>query len=79
MAYAISGEGDEIVRTPPKDGDNVNPLVPGSSPGGPTKSLIHSASIVTFAYGRDCFFEISSIAQKPQGLRQSYWLASIVR
>ena len=40
MAYAISGEGDEIVRTPPKDGDNVNPLVPGSSPGGPTKSFI---------------------------------------
>ena len=30
------GEGDEIVRTRLKNRDNVNPLVPGSSPGGPT-------------------------------------------
>ena len=28
--------GDEIVRTMLKDVDYVNPLVPGSSPGGPT-------------------------------------------
>ena len=45
VAYAISGEGDEIVRTPPKDGDNVNPLVPGSSPGGPTKSSNHLSDL----------------------------------
>lgn len=32
------GEGDEIVRTRGKHRGYVNPLVPGSSPGGPTKN-----------------------------------------
>ena len=31
------GEGDEIVRPWGKRQEVVNPLVPGSSPGGPTK------------------------------------------
>ena len=35
-AAQLAGEGDEIVRTRLKNRDNVNPLVPGSSPGGPT-------------------------------------------
>ena len=35
----MAGEGDEIVRTRLKNRDNVNPLVPGSSPGGPTNFL----------------------------------------
>jgi hypothetical protein len=35
-AAQLAGEGGEIVRTRLKNRDNVNPLVPGSSPGGPT-------------------------------------------
>ena len=35
-AIAEIGEGGEIVRTQSKDREYVNPLVPGSSPGGPT-------------------------------------------
>ena len=67
-AAQLAGEGDEIVRTRLKNRDNVNPLVPGSSPGGPTKSLIHSASVVTFAYGRDCFLRYLQLPKSLKGL-----------
>jgi hypothetical protein len=42
-AAQLAGEGDEIVRTRLKNRDNVNPLVPGSSPGGPTNFSNHTA------------------------------------
>ena len=35
-----SVEGDEIVRSARKRAGTVNPLVPGSSPGGPTNSIL---------------------------------------
>ena len=49
-AAQMAGEGDEIVRTRLKNRDNVNPLVPGSSPGGPTNfsSLDVLQSLVEF-------------------------------
>ena len=35
----IDGVGGEIVHARWKRRENVNPLVPGSSPGGPTKQV----------------------------------------
>ena len=47
-AVSETGEGGEIVRTRLKNRDNVNPLVPGSSPGGPTnfsnRSVVYGAA-----------------------------------
>jgi len=38
-----SVEGDEIVRSAWKQAGKVNPLVPGSSPGGPTNLPDHQS------------------------------------
>ena len=44
-AVTGAGEGGEIVRTLSKGSENVNPLVPGSSPGGPTISNANSKAL----------------------------------
>ena len=45
------GEGDEIVHARRKRRETVNPLVPGSSPGGPTKRDRFAAAR-NFAYAK---------------------------